>query len=614
MATQKYNTDVVLTIDLDKAKQDLAALTKQIQDLNASSDTNEKEVKALEKQWDLLNSAIKKAEGSEKGLNSTIKDNNKALDDQTAATKKTEGAFSKSVSAFKAAGGGIKGVTAAAKAFIATPIGAAITALVAALGVLKKALSGSEGGQRALAKATAVVKGAFDSLLQVVRDTGGLLYDFFTRDWSKLGEDLDAVKAAVKGIGTNAAQNAEIAEKEFELKKKESELTVEIAKNEAEIAKQRRIAVDTSKTEAERQAAVNKMTSLQTETIDAQIKLEKDRLALLQWKHSLTDSTEEDLEEERETQAKIYQLEAEKQTVLTKTDKIEKSIEKSTKNTADNVNKTLEAEKERQGLLSQLSTLENEMTNQFLDETEKRIQAAYDEEAARKDVIDKLFEAGIIDEDRKTELLAQAALNRQTILNQIEEEGRQKKKEADQKAREEELAAERAALEEKKQMQQEALDAAVNVLNAIATATAEGGKKAFEVQKGAQIASAMVTGLSGAAGAYAQAAGTIPPPAGPIIGAANAAAVIATTAARIASIKQQKYNAPSESSGSTDTSSASTSAAAESGTSSVSRAIITRNISPDVTREMPKTQAVLVVDSVTSKQMQAEQINRVSTI
>lgn len=71
--------------------------------------------------------------------------------------------------------------------------------------------------------------------------------------------------------------------------------------------------------------------------------------------------------------------------------------------------------------------------------------------------------------------------------------------------------------------------------------TEEQGKKEFEKSKKLQIATAIINGLAGAANAVASAM-TIPPPAGPIIGAANAAMVMATTAAQIAKIKSTTFD------------------------------------------------------------------------
>ena len=71
--------------------------------------------------------------------------------------------------------------------------------------------------------------------------------------------------------------------------------------------------------------------------------------------------------------------------------------------------------------------------------------------------------------------------------------------------------------------------------------TEEQAKKEFENSKKLQIATAIINGLAGAANAVASAM-TIPPPAGPIIGAANSALVIATTAAQVAKIKSTTFD------------------------------------------------------------------------
>ena len=65
-------------------------------------------------------------------------------------------------------------------------------------------------------------------------------------------------------------------------------------------------------------------------------------------------------------------------------------------------------------------------------------------------------------------------------------------------------------------------------------------KKAFESEKKMRIASAIIAGLQGAVAAFAGAM-TIPPPAGPILGAIMAGLVGAMTAANIAQISAQKY-------------------------------------------------------------------------
>lgn len=149
---------------------------------------------------------------------------------------------------------------------------------------------------------------------------------------------------------------------------------------------------------------------------------------------------------------------------------------------------------------------------------------------------------------------------------------------------------------------------AMDMYTSIASMEEETSKDAFEKSKRAQIASAWVNGLTGAAGAYAQAMSTYGAPLGYIIGTAASAATIANTVAATKKIKAQKWSGASEGGYSTSTPSVST------GTSSVASAIITRTSAPSVTEAISSSQPVLVVDEVTYKQKQMQNLEKVTTI
>lgn len=646
MATQQYNTDILLTIDIDQAKKDLQAINDQIKTLNATTDDTEEQVKALEKQWDLLDATIKKVEGTTKEYSKDTEEAKKESEKLGETTKKVGGIFSESINAYNKAGGGIKGVTAAAKAFIATPLGAAITAITGALAIFKKALSGSERGQKALAKATAVVKGVFDSLLQVVRDTGTLLVDFFTGNWTKLGEDINNIGAAVKGIGTNMKENAQIAERENELRRREKDLEVEISARQEKINELRRIAMDQSKTAAEREAARQKMQDLELKNIDDQIKLEQDRLKLLKDKHALTDSTIEDIEEEKDVQITINNLNAQRQEILIKSDKLQDRISKAVEKQKDDTEEIVDYTKQIEALAKSTATDLANAELKLLEISAKSIEAEGSPEeklAARMAVLDKEKEIAIKAEEDKYKAMLAEAEKYGTSADEIEKLHAANKKAIDQqyaldkinleKEKDDEilklqektnselskLDKERAKDEEERlqgkiKSVQAIADLTTTILDVVADSQEANSEDSFEKQKKTQIASATVSGLMGAAGAFAQGSASAPPPYGQIIGAASAAAVLATTAANIAKIKKQKYNAPSESSGSTGETSSASTAQIATGTSSISQAIIGRNISAAATETTPTVQTVLVVDDVTSKQMQQDRIQKVSTI
>ena len=158
------------------------------------------------------------------------------------------------------------------------------------------------------------------------------------------------------------------------------------------------------------------------------------------------------------------------------------------------------------------------------------------------------------------------------------------------------------------------VDAAIQItsyvtstLSTLAGAQDKQSKKGFETAKKLQIASTIVNTISAAWGAYRSLVEI------PIVGPALAAAAMASTAAagaiQVSNIKKQKYG--SEEIPSSNAKSISNTAT---GSSTVASTIISRNISPTATGADSNVQTVLVVDEVTYKQQQQENINRVSTI
>lgn len=157
-------------------------------------------------------------------------------------------------------------------------------------------------------------------------------------------------------------------------------------------------------------------------------------------------------------------------------------------------------------------------------------------------------------------------------------------------------------------------DAAVQItsyvtstLSTLAGAQDKQSKKGFETAKRLQIASTIVNTIAAAWGAYRSLVEI------PVVGPALAAAAMATTAAagaiQVSNIKKQKYGSDE-----IPSSSAKSVSNMATGSSAVASTIISRNISPAATGVDSKAQTVLVVDEVTYKQQQQENINRVSTI
>ena len=89
---------------------------------------------------------------------------------------------------------GLKKLLTAAKAFIATPLGAVIAALAAALGVLKSYFSGSADGQAKMAKSSAYLGSILDSLKDVAISIGRALSNAFDNPIESIKKLWEAIK------------------------------------------------------------------------------------------------------------------------------------------------------------------------------------------------------------------------------------------------------------------------------------------------------------------------------------------------------------------------------------------------------------------------------------
>ena len=147
-----------------------------------------------------------------------------------------------------------------------------------------------------------------------------------------------------------------------------------------------------------------------------------------------------------------------------------------------------------------------------------------------------------------------------------------------------------------------------STLSSLADMQDKQSKKGFETAKKLQLASTIVNTIAAAWGSYRSLVEI------PVVGPALAAAAMVSTAAagavQVANIKKQKYG----SDGTPPSSGVKSISGTATGSSAVASTIISRNISPAATGAGSNVQTVLVVDDVTYKQQQQENINRVSTI
>ena len=113
----------------------------------------------------------------------------------------------------------IQGMTSAAKAFIATPLGITLAAIVAALTAMRTWLNSSVEGQLKMAEATGYLQGILGQLKEIVIAVGKALYKAFTDPKQAIKDFARAIKDnianRIKAVGDMAAAVGKILKSAF---------------------------------------------------------------------------------------------------------------------------------------------------------------------------------------------------------------------------------------------------------------------------------------------------------------------------------------------------------------------------------------------------------------
>jgi len=251
---------------------------------------------------DELNKALKDTNKQTDNLNDTLDAGTEALD------KFTKGGVSAMKSLYSGAKTAIGAMTTLKGALISTGIGA----LVVAVGTLAAYFTQTSRGADQFAK----IMGAVDATIKVVVDRAVMLGEALTLVFSgEFTKAAEKTSEAFKGIGDEIAreakQGAALAEALDEVEDRERELIVLRAKSNKEIAKARMIADDTTKSTAERIAAVQKAFKLEQNVATAEQNNARAYLKYLDDRIKMGESTDEDLKQRAEAQAKVLELETE---------------------------------------------------------------------------------------------------------------------------------------------------------------------------------------------------------------------------------------------------------------------------------------------------------------
>lgn len=355
----------------------------------------------------------------------------------------------------------------------------------------------------------------------------------------KLGKN---IKESVIDPLASVAKEAVRIEGEFQkLELAQGRLNVKSAEYQQLINEQRKLAEDTTKTFEERRIATEKAIALEKEITDEQVALKERELELLKQKNSLTSSTIEDINAEKQLEAEVSQLKA---------DSTQRQIELQNKLNSLTKEEQAEMQAEIQANLDAEELLKQTKINNIEDDKKRAIeQAEFNKQLRDKEYEEELAllkELGINEEtlfqlklerDKENEMLYQDE------LQAIRDEAAEKDKENTQKVEEEKAAIRKESLENFESLSSTVFST-ISTLNQASLnrqlAAAEGNeeeqeqirKKFARKQKTLDTAQAIINGALAVTKATAQ-TGILAPFAVPTI--------IASTAAQVALIQSQKF-------------------------------------------------------------------------
>lgn len=465
------------------------------------------------------------------GINTKLKN----LDAQQGNFGRNVGNYTKSVvDAFSKMGGSVSGVinpikaaTGALDVMGKTPVVAILGLLASVLMKVVSALNSSEESTNALNKALAPLRALGDAATRTLQALGDVVV--------KLVDKFTKLTNAIFGTNEATKERIQLAEREAQLAGQSRETTMKNAEAERDAAELRAKAADKATYSAkERLDFLKQAGELEKQIADRNYQDAKLNYEIIKQRNALTKSSKEDLDKEAQAYAAMVNAET---SYYEKVRSINSGIARAMKEDATSAAKAVKEMKDAYEVPDFDATLADDDAADWLARSEAQ-QAAMDKENAA--IFANLTKRQEIrDEADRKRIEAEKA-----VTDAIAAE-REKQKKADEEAAKNMATA-----------WKQSVAAVADVMNSLADiyeANADGSAKAENKVKALRIASATISTIQGAIGAYMQSVASIPPPAGIIAGAAQAATV---TAAGLAQIAKMRSTAISTSSTATATSAA----------------------------------------------------------
>jgi len=251
-----------------------------------------------------------------------------AVEDTAKAADKAEGSFDGLaagidkmtgglVSGFKSAVTGIKNGVKAMKSLKVAIAATGIGALVLAIGTLVSYFTNTQRGADKINQVFKAVGATIDVLVDRVSSFGEGLFKIISGDFRG---GVDLLKSSFQGLGEEIRAESAAAvqlEKDFQaLQDREISMIETRAKRLASIEALKLVAADETKDLQTRAAALKDAMDLEKQLADEEVAIAEERARILKEQNALGESTREDLQAEAEANARVIELQAQRDTRL----------------------------------------------------------------------------------------------------------------------------------------------------------------------------------------------------------------------------------------------------------------------------------------------------------
>jgi hypothetical protein len=170
---------------------------------------------------------------------------------------------------------GFQGLSKAAMAFVANPIGAVITALVAIFAAVNKAINSTEKGTFALNKVFGALGGIIKPITKAIGELAALVAEGLVK---AMESAIDVISIFAPSFGEAADAGMKLAQTLNEIDEAEGDLEVARAKQNKQLAETRELLSDTNASYEDRKKALDQIKTAETALAQQEVDLAKKRL------------------------------------------------------------------------------------------------------------------------------------------------------------------------------------------------------------------------------------------------------------------------------------------------------------------------------------------------